>query len=93
MTTIEERYDRMTRNHNVEAPPPEGVVCDCETSRTGDHFHVRCMVADCDECGESVQEDFFVYTKAAGHSALAAHCRGLGWSVDEARNYYVCPKH
>lgn len=92
MTDIEARYDRLLSKHDFLAPPPEGVSCDCDGGTDEDHFHVRCMVADCDECGESVQEDFFVYTKAAGYSALAAHCRGLGWSVDEARNYYVCPK-
>lgn len=89
MATIKERYEHLLAKGDLEAPPPEGVECDCDSD--DEHFHVRCMAASCDECGQELGPfDFFVYTKAEGFHALAEKARELGWTVDEQINHYAC---
>lgn len=90
MKTIEERYEELLSKADFTTPPPEGVHCECDSG--DEHFHVRCMRAECDECGVEVREDFIVYTREEGFAALASHCRKNGWFVLERANYYACPE-
>lgn len=69
--------------------PPTGTVCDCTDS---EHFHVRCMKAECDECGDSFQQDFMAYTGMHGLALLAKYAREHGWYVDLWKNYFCCPE-
>lgn len=88
--TIEARFLALERVHGKgfsDAPPPAGVKCDCDGD---EHFHVRCMEAECDRCGITLRKDFFAYTKAEGFSMLFTHLREQGWDVDEDRNYCLC---
>lgn len=69
-------------------PPPPGVECDCYED--DGHFHIRFMGANCDFCGENIEDDFHVFTRAGAYEAIATRAESLGWVVDREANVYKC---
>lgn len=86
LTALEEKY-----SDSLFTAPPNGVACDCDGFDT-EHFHVRCMAAECDTCGAELRQDFFAYTRAEAFTLLFAFAEKNGWSTDLSRNSCICPE-